>query len=81
MAVFSNYTGDNLAMKQLSSHGSGVLSAALDEKGFVSMSGTSMASPQIAGILALYKQAYPEMSNVELVKLISANVERASVND
>jgi subtilisin family serine protease len=81
MAVFSNYTGDNLAMKQLSSHGSGVLSAALDETGFVSMSGTSMASPQIAGILALYKQAYPALSNAELVKLISANVERAAVND
>jgi subtilisin family serine protease len=57
------------------------LSAALDETGFVSMSGTSMASPQIAGILALYKQAYPALSNAELVKLISANVERAAVND
>lgn len=81
MAVFSNYTGDNPNMKQVSSHGSGVLSAALDETGFVSMSGTSMASPQIAGLLALYKQAYPDMSNVELMKLISANVLRASVND
>lgn len=81
VAIFSNYTGNNQNMKQLASHGQSVSSAALDQDGFVNMSGTSMASPQIAGLLALYRQAYPQMSNLELQSIISKAVERGAVND
>lgn len=81
MAVYSNYTGNNLSMKHLAAHGSWVLSAALGKQGFVKLSGTSMATPQIAGVLALYRQAFPLKSNTELVKLISSQVQRAAVND
>jgi subtilisin family serine protease len=81
VAIFSNYTGNNPNMKQLASHGQSVSSAALDQEGFVNMSGTSMASPQIAGLLALYRQAYPQMSNLELQSIISKAVERGAVND
>lgn len=81
MAVFSNYTGNNLNMKHVASHGASVSSAAVGEQGFVSMSGTSMATPQIAGLLALYKQAYPNLSALQLQELVAKNVVRASVDD
>jgi len=81
MAVFSNYTGNNLYMKHLAAHGAGVLSAAIGRQGFVKMSGTSMATPQIAGVLALYRQAFPSKSNTELMEFMAAQVQRAGVND
>lgn len=81
MAVYSNYTGNNLAMKHLAAHGSTVLSAALGKQGFVKLTGTSMAAPQIAGVLALYRHAFPTKTNAELVTLISSQVQRAAVND
>jgi subtilisin family serine protease len=81
MAVFSNYSGNNLNMKHVASHGQSVLSAAVGEQGFVSMSGTSMAAPQIAGLLALVRQANPSLGNVELQTLVSKAVERGAVND
>jgi subtilisin family serine protease len=45
------------------------------------MSGTSMAAPQIAGLLALVRQANPSLGNVELQTLVSKAVERGAVND
>jgi subtilisin family serine protease len=81
MAVFSNWTGDNLNMKQVTSHGKRVLSVAAGTTKYTYMSGTSMASPQMAGYMALLKQAHPKKSNAELVELATKYVRRASVND
>ncbi|MDT8858828.1 S8 family serine peptidase [Alkalihalobacillus sp. MEB130] len=36
---------------------------------FTRMDGTSMSSPFVAGILALYKEAYPNASNIEIRRL------------
>jgi len=68
-------------MKHLAAHGTYVLSSAIGKQGFFRMSGTSMAAPQIAGALALYRQAFPTQSNTELMKTIAQRVQRAGVND
>jgi hypothetical protein len=40
------------------------------EEGYAYMSGTSMAAPYVAGTLALYKEAYPDLSMDELRALV-----------
>jgi subtilisin family serine protease len=81
IAPFSNWAGNNMNMKMASSHGVNVSSAKFHTDEMVSMSGTSMATPQVAGVLALYKNAFPNLKNQELVDLISKNVVRGAVDD
>ncbi|MBW3114353.1 S8 family serine peptidase [Bacillus sp. MCCB 382] len=38
--------------------------------GYAPLSGTSMAAPYITGIMALFKEKYPEQSNIHLRKLL-----------
>ena len=38
--------------------------------GYTHMSGTSMAAPFVTGVLALYKQQYPERTNIELRQML-----------
>ena len=40
--------------------------------GYTHLSGTSMATPHVTGILAIYKERFPHKSNVELRKFIQA---------
>lgn len=81
LAAFSNWAGENPNMKQVSAHGVDVLSVDYSSNGFIAYSGTSMSSPQIAGFLALMKQAYPSASNEEIISMLSRNVKRAQIND
>lgn len=56
--------------------GGGILSAAPDENGSaVTMSGTSMAAPHIAGLAALLKQGRPELTAKELKSLLVSTAE------
>ncbi|WP_172794027.1 S8 family serine peptidase [Sporosarcina sp. HYO08] len=41
--------------------------------GYTHMSGTSMATPHVTGILALYKERFPKKSNVELRALLQSH--------
>lgn len=41
--------------------------------GYTWMSGTSMAAPFVSGVLALYKQQYPNKTNVELRQMLREN--------
>ncbi|MCL7746779.1 S8 family peptidase [Halalkalibacter alkaliphilus] len=41
--------------------------------GYTHMDGTSMSSPFVAGVIALYKEAYPNASNIEIRRLVRNN--------
>lgn len=62
--------GDARLKPDLTAPGVTVFSAALGTSDHgVSMSGTSMASPHVAGVMALLRQAYPDWSVAELKAL------------
>lgn len=42
--------------------------------GYVTLTGTSMSSPHIAGILALYKEQHPALSNAKLREILQSTV-------
>lgn len=62
---------DSVLKPEISSPGANVVSAAMGQgdKG-VKMSGTSMAGPHVAGVMALLKQAHPDLTPVELKSLL-----------
>jgi minor extracellular serine protease Vpr len=62
---------DGLLKPEISAPGSNVISAKMGQgsKG-VQMSGTSMAGPHIAGVMALLKQAFPELSSADLKSVL-----------
>lgn len=54
---------------EIAAPGAAILSTYLNGQ-YSTLSGTSMASPYAAGILALYKQKYPSYSNAQLRQLL-----------
>ncbi|MGN7408131.1 S8 family peptidase [Sporosarcina sp. SAFN-010] len=47
--------------------------------GYTRLSGTSMAAPHVAGLLAIYKERFPKMTNVELRNLITSTAKDLGV--
>lgn len=62
---------DGLLKPEISAPGANIISAEMGggQKG-IQMSGTSMAGPHIAGVMALVKQAYPTLSPLELKSIL-----------
>ncbi|MEZ0392554.1 MAG: S8 family serine peptidase [Pseudobdellovibrionaceae bacterium] len=62
---------DGLLKPEISAPGANIISAAMGEgnKG-VQMSGTSMAGPHVAGVMALLKQARPDLNSQELKSIL-----------
>ncbi|WP_456364240.1 S8 family serine peptidase [Priestia aryabhattai] len=69
LAYFSN-RGPEI---EVSAPGVNVISTYLGNS-YASMDGTSMASPYVAGVLALYKQEYPDLTPTEIRNLLHQNV-------
>jgi len=53
--------------------GSSILSTGINDGWYSYSSGTSMSAPYVTGMLAVYKEAYPEKSSKELVELLYQN--------
>jgi len=47
---------------------------------FIGLSGTSMASPQVAGVLACLAEVYPDMTQVDALKYLTANAGEISTS-
>ncbi|MCB0369433.1 MAG: S8 family serine peptidase, partial [Bdellovibrionales bacterium] len=62
---------DSLIKPEISAPGMNIISAGMGKgKEAVQMSGTSMSGPHIAGVMALMKQYYPELSVAELKSVV-----------
>ncbi len=63
--------GDSVLKPEISAPGKNILSTAMGKGNLpVRMSGTSMASPHMAGVLALMRQAFPTLSPQELKSIV-----------
>lgn len=71
-ALFSS-TGSTV---EIAAPGANIASTYLNNQ-YVYMSGTSMAAPYVAGNLALMKQAYPQLTNEQLRKVLVSQVRDA----
>lgn len=72
LAGFS-YTGKSL---QLTAPGEDIMSTFFDKDGndtYKRMSGTSMAAPYVTGTLALYKEAYPQLTAKQIKETVYRN--------
>ncbi|MEN8701911.1 S8 family peptidase [Bacillus infantis] len=65
-----SYYGNSL---EFTAPGEKVWSTYIAAKDYAYLTGTSMATPYTAGIAALYKQAYPEMTNIQIRTLMQAS--------
>ncbi|MFC4402959.1 S8 family peptidase [Gracilibacillus xinjiangensis] len=65
-----SYQGPSL---QFVAPGEDILSTYFEDPYYVEMSGTSMAAPYVSGILALYKEVYPNMSKEALLEIVKEN--------
>jgi subtilisin family serine protease len=77
-SYFSNYGSKTV---DLAAPGSNILSAARGGQGYVSLSGTSMASPHVSGAVALLAstEAGRRMTPAQLREALMDNVEKSSV--
>lgn len=71
LSYFSNI-GPNTV--DLAAPGTGIYSTYLDS-GYTSMSGTSMATPYVAGVAALLKSKYPNLSTAQIKAALLAGVD------
>lgn len=73
---------DSLLKPNISAPGSQIISAAMGKgKEGVKFSGTSMAAPHMAGVMALLKQLHPKLTVAQLNALVYASAEEISDKD
>ena len=76
LAIYSSrgYTSDGRVKPDISTIGSNIMAPdAATNDGYTSKSGTSMATPLMAGIAALMKEANPDLTHAEFKDILSAH--------
>ncbi len=71
----SGFSNRGLGMIDVAAPGSSILSTVVAGNGYGSKSGTSMASPHVAGVLALMKSAHPDWTPAGLVEQLRAQAD------
>ena len=71
----SGFSNRGLGVIDVAAPGSRILSTIVRDNGYGLKSGTSMASPHVAGVLALMKSAHPDWSPAELVAELRAQAD------
>jgi subtilisin family serine protease len=69
----SSFSNRGLGVIDVSAPGSSILSTIVRNNGYGTKSGTSMASPHVAGVLALMKSAHPELTPEQMVAKLRAD--------
>lgn len=71
----SGFSNRGLGVIDVAAPGSSILSTITRDNGYGLKSGTSMASPHVAGVLALMKSAHPELTPAEMVARLRAQAD------
>lgn len=71
--ALSSFSNRGLGVIDVSAPGSSILSTIVRNNGYGTKSGTSMASPHVAGVLALMKSAHPELTPAQMVAKLRAD--------
>ncbi|KGN36358.1 S8 family peptidase [Knoellia subterranea] len=71
--ALSGFSNRGLGVIDVSAPGSSILSTIVRNNGYGTKSGTSMASPHVAGVLALMKSAHPELTPEQMVAKLRAD--------
>lgn len=71
----SSFSNRGLGVIDVAAPGSSILSTVVRDNGYGLKSGTSMASPHVAGVLALMKSAHPELTPAEMIARLRAQAD------
>ena len=71
----SSFSNRGLGVIDVAAPGSTILSTIVDDNGYGTKSGTSMASPHVAGVLALIKSGHPDATPAQLLGLLRAQAD------
>ena len=71
----SSFSNRGLGVIDVTAPGSSIYSTVVNKNGWATKSGTSMASPHVAGVLALMKGAHPTWTPEEMVSQLKAQAD------
>jgi subtilisin family serine protease len=71
----SGFSNRGLGVIDVAAPGSRILSTVVKDNGYGTKSGTSMASPHVAGVLALMESAHPGLTPAEMVARLRAQAD------